>query len=106
MPTASVQIHELFAEPHLRCAHLWAGAQACSRSQSPSTSHVRKARQVATRALRLCRVQIPEVGNEEKDISILHYGAVDANNRQEQVLSQAEVVPRVVLYSVMTDKLQ
>ena len=26
-------------------------------------------------------VQIPEVGDEEKDISILHYGAVDAHNR-------------------------
>ncbi|CAL5224038.1 g6660 [Coccomyxa viridis] len=40
---------------------------------------------------------IPEVGNEEKDISILHYGAVDANNRQEEVLSQAEDVPSIVL---------
>ena len=26
-------------------------------------------------------LQIPEVGDEEKDIPILHYGAVDADNR-------------------------
>ncbi len=31
-------------------------------------------------------LQIPEVGDEEKDIPILHYGAVDADNRWEAVL--------------------
>ena len=37
--------------------------------------------QYKSRAVILDGVQIPEVGDEEKDIQILHYGAVDANNR-------------------------
>lgn len=51
----------------------------------PRHGHLICARNENT-AVILDGVQIPEVGDEEKDIQILHYGAVDANNRWEAFL--------------------